>query len=160
MSHPAPTPVELTELRRYTEDQRYQNVRGEDSFVDRDRRRRSEILLALLDAYEKAPRETSDTIAAWRQSTFGSLPIGLEVQTIFERAQKEWSELVLSLLHDPTDPKNAAEAVDVIIVLAGLFPIFGKDMHAEIDAKMKINRARRWVVNGDGTGQHVPEETP
>lgn len=156
MSQPAPTPGELAALRADAERKRYESAPGKETYTQRH----AEVTLALLDAYDRRPVETSDTIAAWRQSTFGSLPVGLEAFKIFERAQKEWSELVLSLMHDPTNPRNAFEAVDVIIVLAGLFPIFGMDMHAAIDSKMRVNRRRRWVVNGDGTGQHVPEGTP
>jgi hypothetical protein len=50
--------------------------------------------------------------------------------------------------------KIPAEAADVLIVLYGLAGMRGFDLHAEVDRKMKINRARTWVARGDGTGYH------
>ena len=34
----------------------------------------------------------------------------------------------------------------------------GIDLQAVIDAKMAVNRERRWVLKGNGTGQHVRED--
>lgn len=54
--------------------------------------------------------------------------------------------------------KIAAEAADVLIVLYGVAGMRGFDLHAEVDRKMAVNRARRWRANGDGTGYHIREE--
>ena len=53
--------------------------------------------------------------------------------------------------------KIPAEAADVLIVLYGVAGMRGFDLHAEVDRKMAINRARRWKANGDGTGYHIKE---
>ena len=55
--------------------------------------------------------------------------------------------------------KVPAEAADVLIVLYGVAYMRGFDLHAEVDRKMVINRARRWKANGDGTGYHIKETT-
>lgn len=55
--------------------------------------------------------------------------------------------------------KIAAEAADVLIVLYGVAGMRGFDLHAEVDRKMAVNRARKWAARGDGTGYHVKEAT-
>jgi NTP pyrophosphatase (non-canonical NTP hydrolase) len=50
-----------------------------------------------------------------------------------------------------------AEAADVLIVLYSLAGMRGFDLHAEVERKMAINRARKWAPRGDGTGYHVKE---
>lgn len=64
--------------------------------------------------------------------------------------------------HDrsPEPDKIAAEAADVLIVLYGVAGMRGFDLHAEVDAKMSINRCRRWAARGDGTGYHIKESFP
>ena len=47
------------------------------------------------------------------------------------------------------------EAADVAILLHRLVALMGSDLSAEVDAKMQINRARKWKAAGDGTGGHV-----
>lgn len=39
--------------------------------------------------------------------------------------------------------------------LAGIVERLGSNLQAEIDRKMAINRKRKWVLRGDGTGQHA-----
>lgn len=59
---------------------------------------------------------------------------------------------------DEVDPeKIPAEAADVAIVLFGLAHMRGFDLLAAVDDKMKTNRARKWNLNGDGTGYHKKE---
>lgn len=50
------------------------------------------------------------------------------------------------------------EAADVLIVLYGLAGLRGFDLGEAVDAKMAINRARKWKALGDGTGYHVKDE--
>lgn len=47
------------------------------------------------------------------------------------------------------------EAADVLIVLYGVAHMRGFDLHAEVEKKMAVNRARKWQARGDGTGYHV-----
>ncbi len=53
--------------------------------------------------------------------------------------------------------KIPAEAADVLIVLYGVAHTRGFDLHAEVDKKMTVNRARKWAPRGDGTWYHVKE---
>ena len=43
----------------------------------------------------------------------------------------------------------------VAILLHRLVALAGRDLAEEVDAKMAVNRARRWYAAGDGTGGHV-----
>ncbi len=56
--------------------------------------------------------------------------------------------------------KIPVEAADVLIVLYGVAHMLGFDLHAEVEKKMAINRARKWKANGDGTGYHVKDPAP
>lgn len=61
----------------------------------------------------------------------------------------------------PSQPdKIPAEAADVLIVLYGVAGLRGFDLHAEVDRKMTVNRARRWAPRGDGTGYHIRDDSP
>jgi NTP pyrophosphatase (non-canonical NTP hydrolase) len=47
------------------------------------------------------------------------------------------------------------EAADVVILLHRLVGLLGMELSEQVDAKMKVNRARKWRAAGDGTGGHV-----
>lgn len=101
---------------------------------------------------EQTPRETSASIAAWADQTFGAPESNM---SIFRRAAKEFHELLEKLEIDDNHPHAAAECADVCIVLDRMVHRLGKDMVQERDQKMQINRARTWRVTGDGHGQHL-----
>jgi len=46
-----------------------------------------------------------------------------------------------------------------LLVLAGIPAWHRQEQRDLVDAKMAINRARRWNLTGDGHGQHVGEES-
>jgi hypothetical protein len=62
------------------------------------------------------------------------------------------------LEHRPQPDKVPGEAADVFIVLAGLAHTRNFDLQQEVGRKMAVNRQRRWKANGDGTGQHCPQD--
>lgn len=116
---------------------------------------------AAVDAYRAArdkapapPHETSATIAAWADETFGPAQTN---KSIWYRAAKESRELRRKLDADDNHGSAAEECADVVIVLARMVHRLGKDLQTEIDRKMAINRARKWALTGDGHGQHVEE---
>lgn len=98
--------------------------------------------------------ESAASISTWADETFGPAKSNL---TTVRRAIKEMAELEELLLADDDDPKACAEVADVIIVLSRILEAHKLSIQAVVNAKMKINRARKWVLNGDGTGQHVHE---
>ena len=51
--------------------------------------------------------------------------------------------------------KCAVELADVVICLFVASARMGKDLQAEIDAKMQINRARQWRIDESGCAYHV-----
>lgn len=55
----------------------------------------------------------------------------------------------------PLPNKIPKEAADVVIVLYTVAHSLGFDIHEHIDEKMAVNRSRKWVAQGDGTGYHV-----
>ena len=147
----APTPAELAELRYYAEQMRYRSAPGKSTIANR----RDEIILHLLDAYEASLKhETSATIDAWARVTFGERE---DMRTSYERTVKEFRELRDRMIVDPLDPKIPEECADVAICMGAILAERGADLQTEIDRKMKINRARKWRLNGDGTGQHIKE---
>ena len=95
--------------------------------------------------------ETSQTIREWGDATFGA-PTDLTV--LVQRARVEMDELELAL-RAGDHAEAGREAADVVILLHRLIAILGHDLNEQVDAKMQVNRARKWKAAGDGTGGHV-----
>lgn len=130
-------------------------------------------------------RETSASIAQWQNETFGAARTTQErferscerMQEAMDavrdmdwypmverpnlsralRAAEELAELIELLVANDSDPKAPREVADIDIVLRGIDAVHGVERSEQVDAKMAINRARRWAVSGDGHGQHVKE---
>lgn len=131
-------------------------------------------------------KETSASIAAWQNETFGvattthdrayrshsaihhaMMRVKREVRidpttprpnlSRAIRAAEELAELILLLVANDADPKAPREVADVDIVLRGIDAWHGAERADEVDRKMEINRARTWEATGDGHGQHVEE---
>jgi hypothetical protein len=128
--------------------------------------------------------ETSASIAAWQNETFGpatttrdrvqhsreaminaigaaayrdlSIPRPNLSRAI--RAVEELAELISALVYDDSDPKACMEVADVQIVLAGIPAWHGQEQGDLVDHKMALNRARHWNRTGDGHGQHIKEK--
>lgn len=126
------------------------------------------------------PRETSATIAQWQNETFGPATTtwervdrsdGLMRGALWNakcadltvprpnlsraiRAVEELAEMIELLVLDDADPRAVTEVADVHIVIAGIIAAHGKEQAEIVDAKMAVNRARRWNLTGDGHGQH------
>ena len=98
--------------------------------------------------------ETQATIDEWRLTTFGS---GGTTIRAAGRANQEMAELLMNLAEDLAHPKAAQEVADIVICMYGVASRLGVDLHAEVDAKMAVNRARTWRLTGDGHGYHVTE---
>jgi len=96
-------------------------------------------------------RETSASIAAWGTETFG--PVA-DLAVLTARARLEFDELDHAVRSGDVE-EIGREAADVVILLHRLCGLVGKDLAEEIDAKMQINRSRRWIVSGDGVGRHI-----
>jgi len=128
--------------------------------------------------------ETSASIAAWQNETFGPATTTRDrVQRSREamtnaiaaalycdlsiprpnlsraiRAVEELAELISALVDDDSDPKDCMEVADVQIVLAGIPAWHGQEQGDLVDHKMALNRARHWNRTGDGHGQHIKEK--
>ena len=96
-------------------------------------------------------RETTETIGQWARDTLGPSPSNLRKAI---RANNEMAELLTRLVLDDNDPAAVDEAVDICIVLHTVAWQMGKDLDERVQAKMKINREREWVLDGSGCGQH------
>lgn len=97
------------------------------------------------------PDETSHTIRSWGDATFGEVR---DLTALVVRARGEMDELELAL-RAGDHAEAGREAADVVILLHRLVGILGMELSEQVDAKMKVNRARRWKAAGDGTGGHV-----
>lgn len=95
--------------------------------------------------------ETSKSIREWGDAVFGA-PQDLTV--LVKRARVEMDELEQALRAGDME-EAGREAADVVILLHRLAGILGHDLLDQVDAKMAINRARKWKAAGDGTGGHV-----
>jgi len=95
-------------------------------------------------------RETSASIADWGAETFGAVS---DFAVLVARARLEFEELDAAVRAGDGD-EIGKEAADVMILLHRLCGLLGKDLAGEVDAKMQINRARRWIASGDGVGRH------
>ena len=86
--------------------------------------------------------ETWESINQWCDDTFGKASI----PQIIARAAEEWRELM-----EP-DADHATEAADIVICLCRI-PGFAE----ALQAKMAVNRKRKWRLTGGGTGYHVKD---
>lgn len=96
-------------------------------------------------------QETSHTIREWGDATFGDVR---DLTALVARARGEMDELEQAL-REGDHAEAGREAADVAILLHRLVGILGMDLSEQIDAKMQVNRARKWKAVGDGTGGHV-----
>jgi hypothetical protein len=96
--------------------------------------------------------ESQKSICDWGLETFGPIT---ELRPCAERATDEMREFQLAIDQGCDPDALLAEAADIVITLYRLAGHLGRDLHAEIDRKMAINRARRWIPDGKGNGQHV-----
>lgn len=128
-------------------------------------------------------KETTASIAAWQNETFGEATttedrlyrsweaMDRAWETVRDmdwsptiprpnlsraiRAAEELAELIEMLVKDDGDPHACTEVADIDIVLEGIPAAHGQDSGDNKDRKMSINRARQWNTTGDGHGQHV-----
>lgn len=94
--------------------------------------------------------ETSASIAAWAETTFGP---ATDLTVLSRRARQELDELE-DALRAGESAEAVREAADVVILLHRVCALLGSDLDAAVNAKMQVNRARRWRLSGDGVGQH------
>jgi NTP pyrophosphatase (non-canonical NTP hydrolase) len=95
--------------------------------------------------------ETSQSICEWGDATFGKVS---DISALVARARGELDELDQAIKANDK-AEIGKEAADVVILLHRLVALAGMDLSEQVDAKMAINRARRWKAAGDGTGGHV-----
>ena len=95
--------------------------------------------------------ETSNSIRVWGDETFGKVS---DLSALVARARGELDELDQAIRTNDK-AEIGREAADVVILLHRLVALAGMDLTAEVDAKMAVNRARKWKAAGDGTGGHV-----
>ncbi len=91
-------------------------------------------------------RETQASINAWHQEHFPNATL----EGVLGHLREEFHEF----LDAQTLAESAIEAADLVIILYSWAALNGVDLHAAIDAKMSINRAREWNIQPDGTGRH------
>ena len=95
--------------------------------------------------------ETSQTIREWGDATFGE---ARDLTALVARARAELDELEEAVGAGEM-AEAGREAADVVILLHRLVALAGMDLGEQLDAKMTVNRARKWRAAGDGTGGHV-----
>lgn len=93
--------------------------------------------------------ESQQTINEWQRAHFPDATI----EGVLNHLKEEFQEFLDA--QQSGDEGTAVEAADVVILLYCWAMHSGVDLHAAIDAKMSINRARRWNIQPDGTGRHT-----
>jgi NTP pyrophosphatase (non-canonical NTP hydrolase) len=96
-------------------------------------------------------QENQTSIAEWAEEAFG--PVS-DYSALVKRASLELIELEQAV-YDGSKDEIANEIADVMILLYRLAELNKIDLAAAINKKMTINRKRRWLKSGDGTGRHV-----
>lgn len=93
--------------------------------------------------------ETQETISKWGRETFGPPD---SPERIAARLNEEFAEFMNAVL---LGEDVESEAADILVVLYQYAQAKGFDLHEATDAKMLVNRARKWKVGEGGVGQHV-----
>jgi hypothetical protein len=113
----------------------------------------TELLLENREFRGRLGCETPESITIWADETFGP---AVSNASIAKRAMKEVRELIETLERDDSSPAAAEECADIYIILCRLVRRLGANYQQEVDKKMAICRSRKWILHGDGHGQHVP----
>lgn len=95
--------------------------------------------------------ETQATIVRWAEETFGP---AADTSILLDRAAIEFAELRDALEANDT-AEIGKETADVVILLYRILEMHGLSLQEEVNAKMRVNRSRRWHSRGDGTGSHI-----
>jgi hypothetical protein len=97
----------------------------------------------------KQKTETFETINQWQRATFPTASL----EGVLNHIQEEWVEFQSA----PTLPEKVVEAADLIILLSCFIDKVTKGHGAQsiVEAKMRLNRARLWNIQHDGTGRHA-----
>lgn len=98
--------------------------------------------------------ETAISIQTWQLSTFGPGTMLGYARRALEELQ---TELIPLLEANDMDVRAIAEIADVVILLSHIAASHGVEIASAVDAKMAINRARRWRMTGGGHGQHIED---
>lgn len=95
--------------------------------------------------------ETQFSIGEWAAQTFGQTR---SLASIAARGNVEMAELLRAAVAGMPGAQVVGEAADVAIVLYRLSHVAGHALNDAIQAKMKVNRERKWLLDGQGHGQH------
>jgi NTP pyrophosphatase (non-canonical NTP hydrolase) len=97
--------------------------------------------------------ETQQTISEWANKVFGYPTAERSIKRMLEEVEELKKVDIEDHNHSFNEVSN--ECADILITLYQVANTFGFDLHACVDHKMQINRARKWKIAGDGTGQHI-----
>jgi hypothetical protein len=110
----------------------------------------------LVELENKRPLvENQKTISEWATKTFGYPTPERSIARMLEEVEELQRINLFDHKHSFDEVSN--ECADIYITMCQIASTFGFDLHACVDHKMSINRARKWKIAGDGTGQHIKE---
>jgi NTP pyrophosphatase (non-canonical NTP hydrolase) len=99
--------------------------------------------------------ETQKTISEWAVKTFGYVTPERSISRMLEEVE-ELKNINLNNERSSFD-EISNECADIYITMCQVATTWGFNLESCIDHKMEINRARKWKIADDGTGQHVEE---
>lgn len=92
-------------------------------------------------------KEDQKSINLWQKKHFPNA----NIEGVIRHLKEEFQEF----LSAGDRHETAIEAADLVIILYCWAMLNNVDLHAAIDAKMSINRSRKWAIQPDGTGRHL-----
>lgn len=116
-------------------------------------------------------KETQDTIAAWRRENFGpDIHVGYLAGKLLDEVGELLAEThagqrfsgyirdIAGIIREEVREEGGSEyrdglrleVADVAILLYGIAEVAGFDLHAAVDEKMAVNRARKWEQTPEG----------
>ena len=104
------------------------------------------------------PSEDQYTIGSWAMETFPNRDTKVAARRMFaevvELLDLFWDPAIMAS-RNPTTTEIARECADVFVTLCNVATMAGIDLQTAVNEKMKTNRARKWKINPDGSGQHI-----
>lgn len=112
-----------------------------------------------MDNKDVIVHETQKSITDWGIKTFGypSSPRAIIDRMFMEIDELKYLVVNMSLTNKEQYEDVADECADIYIVMCQVMNTIGYDLQSCVNHKMTINRARKWKLNQDGTGQHIKE---
>ena len=96
-------------------------------------------------------------MSSWAYETFGPTTVMRSATRMNTEVAELLTKLSMPIVYSSWSETETVrkECADIQITLYRVAESLGFSLTDEVDAKMAINRARKWKLDGSGCGQHV-----